>query len=363
MIQVRVREKQDRPALQLWFRDPFSGTEVTRSAGTSDRLEAERAAAEWQAELNSRGRDTDLGWDEFRVRLEDEYYPSIGSRTRGQVNTSLNRFEEAVGRARRLAAIDAAVISQAAGVWRRQHMRETTIHAYLGHLRACFGWAARIGLLPRPPRFVMPRLPDRLMRGRPITLRECRVILHATRSVAGKNWRDWVRFQRGLWLSGLRLSEAIAVSWDEGPVQVDLEGGRRPLLRFRAEGHKARRDQLTPIAPDFARWLARTPDADRHGRVLPLRSARDGRLITSHKRVGRVLSQVGRAAGVVVNEDGKHASAHDFRRAFGTRWAARVRPITLKALMRHRSLETTLRYYVDQDASDVADELWESERG
>lgn len=39
--------------------------------------------------------------------------------------------------------------------------------------------------------------------------------------------------------------------------------------------------------------------------------------------------------------------------------AARVRPLTLKALMRHKSIETTLRYYVDQDADDVAAELWQ----
>jgi hypothetical protein len=26
--------------------------------------------------------------------------------------------------------------------------------------------------------------------------------------------------------------------------------------------------------------------------------------------------------------------------------------------MRHQSIETTLKYYVEQDADDVADELW-----
>jgi len=31
---------------------------------------------------------------------------------------------------------------------------------------------------------------------------------------------------------------------------------------------------------------------------------------------------------------------------------------TLRLLMRHSSIETTLRYYVAQDADDVARELW-----
>ncbi len=46
----------------------------------------------------------------------------------------------------------------------------------------------------------------------------------------------------------------------------------------------------------------------------------------------------------------KFASAHDLRRAFGERWAARVMPAVLKELMRQESIETTLRYYVGTDA-------------
>ena len=40
----------------------------------------------------------------------------------------------------------------------------------------------------------------------------------------------------------------------------------------------------------------------------------------------------------------KYASAHDFRRAFGVRWAARLMPAQLMELMRHESIETTLRF-------------------
>ena len=35
-----------------------------------------------------------------------------------------------------------------------------------------------------------------------------------------------------------------------------------------------------------------------------------------------------------------------------------MKPLALKRLMRHVAIETTLRYYVDQDADDVAEELW-----
>ena len=65
---------------------------------------------------------------------------------------------------------------------------------------------------------------------------------------------------------------------------------------------------------------------------------------------------------MVVNKgDGKFASAHDFRRAFGTRWARKVMPMVLQKLMRHDSIETTMRYYVDLDVDDMAEELWKAE--
>ena len=79
------------------------------------------------------------------------------------------------------------------------------------------------------------------------------------------------------------------------------------------------------------------------------------------KRAGRVISAIGRRAGVVVNKQiDKFASAHDLRRAFGERWALRVMPVVLKDLMRHDSLDTTLKYYVGRDAETTADVLYKA---
>ena len=49
-----------------------------------------------------------------------------------------------------------------------------------------------------------------------------------------------------------------------------------------------------------------------------------------------------------------YASAHDFRRAFGHRWARRVMPMVLKDLMRHASVTTTEKYYVNIQAEEPA---------
>ena len=57
----------------------------------------------------------------------------------------------------------------------------------------------------------------------------------------------------------------------------------------------------------------------------------------------------------------KTASAHDLRRAFGERWAAKLMPAQLMELMRHESIDTTLSYYVGRNAERTAAMLWASE--
>ena len=84
------------------------------------------------------------------------------------------------------------------------------------------------------------------------------------------------------------------------------------------------------------------------------------------KLVGRVLPKIGKAAGVRVHVDPrdpervKYASTHDLRRTFGERWAARIMPAQLRELIRHESIETTLRYYVGTNAERTADECWDA---
>jgi integrase len=112
------------------------------------------------------------------------------------------------------------------------------------------------------------------------------------------------------------------------------------------------------MTPDFAQLLLQTPEAERVGPVFNLCDQRHGRRLEPH-RVGEIVVKIGKKAGVVVNKaDGKFASAHDLRRAFGTRWARRVMPAVLRRLMRHSSIGTTMAYYVDLDSADVADQLW-----
>ncbi len=80
--------------------------------------------------------------------------------------------------------------------------------------------------------------------------------------------------------------------------------------------------------------------------------------------VSDVIVEIGKAAGIKVltNAAGriKYASAHDLRRAFGTRWAKRVMPAVLQQLMRHDDIATTMTYYVEMEAEATADAVWEA---
>jgi integrase len=195
-------------------------------------------------------------------------------------------------------------------------------------------------------------------------------------------------YLRGLWWSGLRLCESLALEWTgttPGALVVDFTG-RRPMLRIPAESEKGGQDRLLPMAPEFAEFLQETPGAERHGRVFRLAGRRwpAGRM--QGDWVSRVVCRIGRKARVVVDQrerrlvvdasaakakrrknkaddDGvkrKYASAHDLRRAFGLRWSARVMPAVLQQLMRHEDISTTMRYYVGRDADAVADTLWQA---
>lgn len=91
--------------------------------------------------------------------------------------------------------------------------------------------------------------------------------------------------------------------------------------------------------------------------------------VTDPNWVSKLVVRIGKAAGVVVRTKRdrktgeparvvKYASPHDLRRSFGERWASRVMPQVLMQLMRHESIDTTLRYYVGRNAQKTADVLW-----
>jgi integrase len=270
----------------------------------------------------------------------------------------------------RLSDVTSPLITSFATRLREKGNAEATIARHLRHLKAAMRWANAEGHLMKLPKFTMPKRAKgaKAMRGRAITTEEFERMLAAVPAivepVAADSWRF---FLRGLWLSGLRLSESLTLRWDDKPgsIVVDL-GGRRPMLRIPAEAEKGFQDRLLPITPQFAQLLQSVPEGQRRGRVFKLLDS-DGSLFPDKRwDAGRIVSNIGTRAGVVVDEQLKNgetvrkfASCHDLRRSFGRRLAdSGVSPNDLRELMRHSDIATTMLFYIGQNAESVADRLW-----
>jgi len=393
------------------YRDPRTGEEIETG---DDRRHAKKLAALLERDLMAgiAVGPASIGWQQFRLRYESEVVPGLAYRTADKVTTTFNAVERILPKvaAGRLSDLNAEAISRLQAELRNGNRSENTIAGYLAHLRATLAWAVDQGLIHSLPKIKRPQRAKKAGRtskskGRPITGEEFDRMLAAvgpalidlrrrkrqeSRALARKQGvaarkrtrptadeipvevspavvESWRHYLRGLWLSGLRLKESLDLYWDRPDrLHIDLTG-KRPRLSIPAELEKGARDRLLPLTPDFAEFLTgdrTSPERRRRGPVFsPLRA---GGARASAGEVGRIVGLMGELARVVVHTDAKtgkvkYASAHDLRRSFGSRWARRVMPAVLQKLMRHESIETTMGYYVDLDADELAEDLYRAQ--
>jgi integrase len=313
-----------------------------------------------------------MSWETFRERYEKEHAAGLAKETAAKIGTVCNLIEEHLA-PRRLFDITDERISRLVAILREKKKSESTIKSYLGQIKAMLRWGVSQKLLPACPTIPTIRRAKKSggatpMKGRPITGEEFERMLATIPAVVGeKTAPAWRRYLRGLWASGLRLTESLELYWDREdklhPI-LPRPGKGLPVLRVLAELEKGHADRLLPIAPEFAMFLVETPEAERSGPVFVLPKRKFKNVEACAEWVGKIVSKIGRKAGVIVRTDPadpkkkKYASAHDLRRSFGDRWALRVMPAVLKELMRHESIETTLRYYVGVNAERTAEVCW-----
>jgi len=366
-----------REFLHMRYKDPLTGKLVTRSTevprgGAKSRKDAEKVAAKWEAELQE-GRykaPSKVTWDEFRQRYEDEVLPGLAENTLKKAFATFNAVERHVD-PKLLSAVTAEAISTLQSKLRDAGLAESTIKGHMSHLLAALNWAKDVGMIHEVPKVRMPQRAKKSgkatpMKGRPITGEEFERMLAAVSKVVGDRVAEsWRRFLRGLWWSGLRLEESLSLYWDrDDRLCVDLSG-RFPMLRIPGEHEKGNTDRVLPLAPEFAEFLLAMPADQRTGPVFSPEAQRHHGPRLGVGRIGELISDIGAAGGVKVQSDPrtgkvKYASAHDLRRSFGERWAVRVMPQVLMQLMRHESIETTLRYYVGRNAETTAEALYQA---
>jgi integrase len=355
MTRVNIRFRKDRGYYEGYYREPSTGRRVVKSFDTADARAAQRAAAIWQLEIESGKTSQSFTWQRFRQRFEDEHLRGQPPNTRGSYNAALNHFEKLHGTPTDMNSITGSVLSELSNKLRDAGLGEERIGGVLRHLKVALRFGVRIGAMRACPPIKMPKVVKRkLWRSRAIAEDEFAGLLAAVPGVVGnRHTEGWERLLRGLWLSGLRINEALALSWDSPPLRVVM--GDRPRIIVFGEGQKSREDEVLTITPDFAALLAEVPEKQRRGLVFPL--THDSWKIY-RETACRIISAIGSAAGIAVDSKGKTLTAHDLRRAFGQRWATRVKPLILQKLMRHKSLTTTMRFYVELEDDDVASAVW-----
>jgi len=248
---------------------------------------------------------------------------------------------------------------------------ESSDKGHLTHLKASLRWAAEVGMISEAPKITMPHRAKELkhMKGRPITLEEFERMCDVIPKVVGiQHAESWRYFMDGLWESGLRINEALNFWWDRSdkPMPYYLQSpNRHPIIFIPAAADKGNEDRELPITPQFATHLLQTPESQRMGRVYsPTTKNQKGEHLTV-KYVGRVITKLGKKANVKVSEKHddatgevvvKYASSHDLRRSFGDRLSRMpgINSRILKEFMRHKSISTTEKFYLSNDAQLTA---------
>ena len=146
---------------------------------------------------------------------------------------------------------------------------------------------------------------------------------------------------------------------------MDMNSLKYPVIRIDAKAEKGGQDRIHPITPDYVEHLQNSGIKECGYVVNPgrVKNGRKSEFRRNKVWISNVISRIGRESGIIVstkNNRTKFVSAQDLRRSFAERWARKVMPQTLMKLMRHKSIETTLRYYVGNEAEKIGDEIWES---
>ena len=215
------------------------------------------------------------------------------------------------------------------------------------------------GIIDSVPKIRLPKS-QRKMKGRPFVGEELdRFISAVEESRPEREWDDWKWSLDALWLSGLRISEAYKITWDASDFYIDTSG-RHPCYMILGDQKNKKHEKL-PIVPDFAEMLLAVPRKRRRGFVFRLPGkTKTGRV--SFSQVKRIIAKLGEKAGVKT-EGSKTATAHDFRRSFGSRWALKVMPQILQKLMRHEDIKTTMTFYAHLDSDLILKSILGDQKG
>lgn len=348
-IKVSVFQKTGRKGFHFIWKDPGTGKRKTKASGETKRRDAYRAAVEFEDELNQKSQPDSMTWDAFVSEYERHHLNHLSRGAAYQTYSAFKRFRSAVNVVRLEQVPD--LMKEFRLALLTSNLASATQTGYLKHFRAAMNWAHQQGLLTEKLTIKMPPSPETEMKGRPLTEAEYKSMLLKAKELYDESVADFIS---GLWFSGLRRGEAMILSWDRDAAFSVDRTGQYWRFRIRLGAQKAKRAQLAPMTPDFAQFLEKR--LEQTGPIFnPLNTHR---VRYTDDGIGKAVAAIGEAAGIVTDQRAERfATCHDFRRSFGDRWARKLMPADLKELMRHRSIETTMKYYVGRNVDDISARL------
>lgn len=320
----------------LRYNDPVDGKRREKTSGTTSMKAALRAAGEWQAELNANGAASPglMRWEQFREEFSDNYLAHYSYSYARNVEGSLNVIEELMS-PDTLARITEKWLARFHLLAKKREISGYTVGKYFQHLRTAMKWAKEQGIIKALPTFPkqtrLAHKGGKHMKGRPVTggefdrmlavVERAIVLRVAGKGVKGgkskpkaeptpakllkaKSAADSLRhLMRGLWLSGLRIGEALSLTWDQWAdgIRVQVDEDKDVCLLIDSEDQKNRQTQVYPVVDDFADFLLKTPKEQRVGFVFNVFQS-SGVISRRPDTVSGWITDIGQATKVKVDE-------------------------------------------------------------
>ncbi|MEN8193928.1 MAG: site-specific integrase [Bacteroidota bacterium] len=129
-------------------------------------------------------------------------------------------------------------------------------------------------------------------------------------------------------LSGFRISEAIALHWED--IKSD---------HIIVRNKKGKRNDFFPITAELRKHLSTIE--------------KKGKKVFRYKEV----SSVRYLNSLISKKTNNKYSFHSLRKKFATEWAKHLMPAELKELMRHRDIRTTMKHYVGLNIIKIGEKM------
>ena len=371
IVTVGVRKHSTAGTWQMFWTDK-AGKNHFRSTQTQNRETALGMAAGMELRLRQEGAERDFDeWDDLCRSFLVENAQHWRKRSVERFYEAANRFQKTV-EAKNVDDLSYEQFSMFIGKSLERGLSPSTIKSDMSGIEHLARWAGRLGLLADglAPEFPKLKVKDK-MGGRPLRQEELERIIQQARDAqpeeGGK--RRWEFYLRGLYLSGLRLKESLALRWSSEGAKIwtEFDLYRRPMICVHPDVSKNGKNEVVPMAPEFYEHLMTVPPEKRISHVFRPCFTYPGTRPSSEYVSNRIGAWCARAEVVTKTRQlpsggvkVKYASSHDFRRTFGFRMASKVMPLVLASMMRHASVSVTFQYYTGRNADDLADVAWEA---